>query len=70
MLTSKQSRINRIIKRFGKTDGISAFDIGVIADQPRKKAESWAKPAVKELIKQKLVSRGKNNKFFPVLIEG
>lgn len=57
MLTPKQKEILSTIKRFGKSDGITAMDIGIQFGQPRKKAEKWAKPAIKELLKQKLVER-------------
>lgn len=57
MLTPKQKDIYDFVKRFGKRDPVTAFDVGIHFGQPRKKAESWAKPALKELVKQKIVAR-------------
>ena len=60
MITPKQKDILNTVRRFGKTDGMSAIDIGISLGQPRKRAEKWVKPAIKELIKQKLVRRDEN----------
>ena len=57
MITPKQKEIYNFVKRFGGRGELTALDIGVNFDIPRKKAERWAKPALKELVKQKLVER-------------
>ncbi len=57
MLTPKQKDIYDFVRRYSKTEPITAVEIGMAFDQPRKKAEKWAKPALKELVKQKLVIR-------------
>ena len=57
MLTPKQEEILNFVKRFGEKGKLTALEIGVGLGQPRKKAEKWAKPALKELIKQKIVER-------------
>jgi hypothetical protein len=56
LLTPKQQSILEYVTTYGK-HGISAIDIGVGFGFPRKKADKWAKPALKELVKQKLVDR-------------
>jgi hypothetical protein len=56
-LTPKQEEIYKMVKRFGLKGKLTAMEIGLAFGQPRKKAEKWAKPALKELIKQKLVER-------------
>jgi len=66
MLTPKQKDILGCIKRFGKDKAISAMDVGLYFEQPRKKAEKWAKPAIKELIKQKLVYKDENG-YKPII---
>ena len=40
------------------------MDIGVTSGYPRKKAEKWAKPALKELVKLKLIRR-EDGKYYP-----
>jgi len=57
VLTPKQQEIYEIVKRFGRSGKITALDIGVTAGHPRKKAEKWSKPALKELVKQKKIIR-------------
>jgi hypothetical protein len=57
LLTPKQKEIYKFVKRFGDKGKLTAMEIGLSFDQPRKKAEKWAKPALKELVKQKLVAR-------------
>lgn len=57
MLTPKQKDIYNLVKRFGNKGTLTAIDIGISMGQPRKKAEKWAKPALKELVKQNLVTR-------------
>ncbi len=57
LLTPKQEKIYKFVKRFGNKGNLTAMDVGLSFEQPRKKAEKWAKPALKELIKQKLVCR-------------
>lgn len=57
MLTPKQKEIHKFVKRFGKNGGLTAMEIGVGLGQPRKKAEKWSKPGLKELVKSKLVER-------------
>lgn len=42
------------------------MDVGLYFEQPRKKAEKWAKPAIKELIKQKLVYKDENG-YKPII---
>ena len=56
-MTSKQKKIYDTVRRFGKISPINPMQIGEILGQPRKKAEKWAKPALKELVKLKLVER-------------
>jgi hypothetical protein len=56
VLTPKQQDILDFVNRYGK-NGISAMDIGVNFGFPRKKAEKWAKPGLKELVKGKHVQR-------------
>lgn len=57
-LTPKQQGIMAFI---GKSHSpVTDMDIGLAFDKPRNKAQKWAQPAVKELIKQKMVERGKN----------
>jgi hypothetical protein len=67
-MTPKQQSIYDLIKRYGKINGMTAMDIGVNFGYPRKKAEKWAKPALKELVKKKLVRR-ENDKYFPISTE-
>ncbi len=62
-MTPKQDKILSIVQRYCGEDGITAFDVGISGGQTRKKAEKWAKPALKELIKGGLVER-KEKKFF------
>lgn len=57
MLTPKQQEIYRIVKRFGKVGRLTAMVVGLALGQPRKKAEKWAKPALKELVKEKMIIR-------------
>ena len=57
MLTPKQKNIYQFVKRFGNKGKLTAMEIGIGFDQPRKKSEKWAKPALKELVKQKLIIR-------------
>ena len=63
-MTPKQESVYYIVKRYGKISGISAMDIGTSAGYQRKKAEKWAKPALKELVKLKLVRR-EGEKYYP-----
>jgi len=63
-LTPKQESVYSIIKRYGRISGMTAIDIGISCGYPRKKAEKWAKPALKELVKRKLVRRN-GEKYYP-----
>ncbi len=63
MMTPKQHQILFIVRRYCGEEGMTALDIGIAAGQPRKKSEKWAKPGLKELIKEKLVER-KDGKFY------
>jgi hypothetical protein len=63
MLTPKQESILRYVKRYGKHSTLTAFDIGVGLDHPGNRAEKWAKPALKELVKQKLITRNSDGSF-------
>jgi len=56
-MTPKQEKILSIIERYGRINGITAEDIGVAGGYPRKKAEKWAKPALKFLVKEKKIRR-------------
>ena len=67
-LTEKQHKILKILERFSSSEGMTAMDVGISADYPRKKAEKWARPALKELIKKKLVIRD-NGIFIPINIK-
>ena len=63
-MTPKQQSIYDLIRRYGKISGMTAMDIGVTSGYPRKKAEKWAKPALKELVKLKLIRR-EGEKYYP-----
>jgi hypothetical protein len=56
LLTPKQGDILKYVEKYGK-HGISAMDIGIAFGYPRKKAGKWAKPALNQLTKQKLIER-------------
>ena len=60
VLTPKQKDVLGLVRRLSKENGMAAMEVGLYFGQPRKKAEKWAKPALKELIKQKLVVRDSN----------
>lgn len=63
-MTPKQKQIYDTMKRFCGEQGMTSFEIGISAsDHPRNKAERWAKPALKELVKLKVIRR-QDDKFF------
>lgn len=66
MMTPKQQNIYSIVKRFGKTHGITPKDVGFIDGRPKNKSEKWAKPALRELIKLKLIRR-EDDKYWPII---
>jgi hypothetical protein len=68
-MTPKQQSIYDLVRRYGKISGMTAMDVGLNFGYPRKKAEKWAKPALKELVKQKLIRRD-NDKYYPIITEG
>ncbi len=63
-MTPKQESVYQLVKRYGKIGGMTAMEVGINSGYPRKKAEKWAKPALKELIKLKLIRR-EGEKYFP-----
>jgi hypothetical protein len=63
-MTPKQESIYQLIRRYGKISGMTAIDVGLNSGYPRKKAEKWAKPALKELVKLKLIRR-EGEKYYP-----
>jgi hypothetical protein len=68
-LTPKQEQILEFVKRYGRVSGVTATDVGMAFDYPRKKADKWAKPALKVLVKNHLIEKN-GDKYFPVKQEG
>lgn len=64
-MTPKQKEIYELLKRYAKISGMTAMEVGVNSGYPRKKAEKWAKPALKELVKLKLIRR-EGDKYYSI----
>jgi hypothetical protein len=67
-MTPKQKSIYNLVKRYGKISGMTAEEVGKNSGYSHKKAEKWAKPALKELVKKKIIRR-EDDKYFPIIAQ-